>query len=39
MEYEFNHALEQWWRDVYDELFDEKKQELLETEDYYEEEE
>ena len=39
MEYEFNYELEQWWRDVYDELFDEKKQELLETEDYYEEEE
>jgi len=39
MEYEFNYELEQWWQDVYDELFDEKKQELLETEDYYEEEE
>jgi len=39
MEYEFNHELEQWWQDVYDELFEEKKQELLETEDYYEEEE
>ena len=38
MEYEFNYELEQWWRDVYDELFDEKKQELLDTEDYYYEE-
>jgi hypothetical protein len=36
MEYEFNYELEQWWQDVYDELYDEKKQELLETEDYYE---
>lgn len=39
MEYEFNHELEQWWQDVYDELYDEKKQELLDTEEYYEEEE
>ena len=36
MEYEFNYALEQWWQDVYEELWDEKKEELLE-EDYYEE--
>ena len=36
MEYEFNHALEQWWQDLYEELWDEKKEELLE-EDYYEE--
>ena len=39
MEYEFNYELEQWWQDVYDELYDEKKEELLNTEDYYEEEE
>ena len=39
MEYEFNHELEQWWQDVYEELYDEKKQELLDTEEYYEEEE
>jgi len=38
MEYEFNHALEQWWQDLYEELWDEKKEELLE-EDYYEEKE
>lgn len=37
MEYEFNHALEQWWQDVYEELFDEKKDELLDSGDYYEE--
>ena len=39
MEYEFNYELEQWWQDVYEELYDEKKQELLDTEDYYEEKE
>ena len=39
MEYEFNYELEQWWQDVYDELFNEKKQELLDTEEYYEEKE
>ena len=37
MEYEFNHALEEWWQDVYQELFDEKKDELLDSGDYYEE--
>ena len=37
MEYEFNHALEQWWQDVYEELLDEKKYELLDSGDYYEE--
>jgi len=31
MEYEFNHALEEWWQDVYQELLDEKKDELLDT--------
>ena len=39
MEYEFNHALEEWWQDIYEELFDEKKEELLDSEDYYEEKE
>ena len=39
MEYEFNYELEQWWQDVYEELYDEKKQELLDTEEYYEEKE
>ena len=37
MEYDFNYELEQWWRDVYEELYDEKKEELLDTEEYYEE--
>ena len=37
MEYEFNYELEQWWQDVYQELFDEKKEELLDSEEYYEE--
>ncbi|RLI50836.1 hypothetical protein DRO61_03360 [Candidatus Bathyarchaeota archaeon] len=39
MEYEFNYELEQWWQDVYQELFDEKKDELLDSGDYYEEKE
>ena len=37
MEYDFNHELEQWWQDVYDELYEQKKEELLDTEEYYEE--
>jgi hypothetical protein len=37
MEYEFNHALEEWWQDVYEDLSDEKKDELLDSGDYYEE--
>tara|TARA_R100001163_G_C5032308_1_gene172190 strand:- start:77 stop:547 length:471 start_codon:yes stop_codon:yes gene_type:complete len=36
MEYDFNHELEQWWTDVYDELFNDKKDELLDSGDYYE---
>ena len=39
MEYEFNHELEQWWQDVYEEKFNDKKDELLDSEDYYEENE
>ena len=39
MEYDFNYELEQWWQDVYDELYDEKKEELLDSEDYYWEDE
>ena len=38
MEYEFNYELEQWWQDIYDELRDEKKEELLDSEEYYYEE-
>ena len=37
MEYDFNYELEQWWQDVYDELYEQKKEELLDTEKYYEE--
>ena len=37
IEFEFNHELESWWSQVWEELFDEKKDELLESEDYYEE--
>jgi len=39
MEYDFNYELEQWWQDVYDELRDQKKEELLDSEEYYYEEE
>ena len=38
MEYEFNHALEEWWQDIYEDLFNDKKDELLDSGDYYEEE-
>jgi len=36
MEYEFNHELEQWWQDIYEEKFNELKDELLDSGDYYE---
>ena len=39
MEYEFNHELEQWWQDVYEDLFNDKKDELLDSDDYYYEDE
>ena len=39
MEWDFNAELEQWWQDVYEELFDEKKEELIDSGDYYEEKE
>ena len=38
MEYEFNNELEQWWVDVYEDKFNDKKDELLDSGDYYEEE-
>ena len=34
IEYEFNDALGQWWSDVWDELYDEKKDELIDSEEY-----
>ena len=37
MEYDFNYELEQWWPDVYEEKFNDKKDELLDSGDYYEE--
>ena len=37
MEWDFNHELEQWWTDIYEEKFNDKKDELLDSEDYYEE--
>ena len=39
---EFNalvHELEAWWTDVYEEKFNDKKDELLDSDDYYYEEE
>ena len=39
MEWEFNHELEQWWSDIYEDKFNDKKDELLDSGDYYEEEE
>ena len=38
MEYDFNYELEQWWPDIYEEKFNDKKDELLDSGDYYEEE-
>ena len=37
MEYDFNYELEQWWTDVYEDKFNDKKDELLDSGDYYEE--
>ena len=39
MEYDFNHELEQWWSDIYEDKFNDKKDELLDSGDYYEDEE
>ena len=39
MEFEFNHELEQWWTDVYEDKFNDKKDELIDSGDYYEDEE
>ena len=39
MEYDFNYELEAWWQDIYDDMMEEKKDELLESGDYYEEKE
>jgi hypothetical protein len=34
MEYDFNGELESWWPDVYEELFDQYKEELLDSGEY-----
>jgi hypothetical protein len=34
MEFEFNNELEQWWTDVYEDEFNDKKDELLDSGDY-----
>ena len=34
MEYDFNNELELWWQDIYEELFNDKKDELLDSGDY-----
>ena len=39
MEYDFNYELELWWADVYQELWVEKEEELLDSGDYYSEKE
>ena len=38
MEWEFNHEITHWWQDVYEDKFNDKKDELLDSDDYYEEE-
>ena len=35
MEYDFNYDLEAWWTDIYDEFFEQYKEELLDEGDYY----
>ena len=37
MEWEFNHRLEEWWQDIYEEFWDQYKEELLDSGEYYEE--
>ncbi len=34
MEYDFHHRLEEWWQDVYGELIDERREELLDSGEY-----
>ena len=38
MEYDFNYELTNWWVDIYEEFFDQYKDELLDSGEYYEEE-
>ena len=39
MEYDFNYELEQWWTDIYQEYWDQYREELLDSGEYYEEKE
>ena len=39
MEYDFNYELEAWWQDIYDEFWEQYKEELLDSGEYYEEKE
>ena len=39
LEYEFNYELEAWWQDIYQEFWDQYKEELLDSGEYYEEKE
>ena len=39
MEYDFNYELEQWWADIYQEYWDQYREELLDSGEYYEEKE
>ncbi len=39
MEYDFNYELEAWWQDIYQEYWDQYREELLDSGDYYEEKE
>ena len=34
MEYDFNHELEGWWPDIYEEFFEQYKEELLDSGEY-----
>ena len=39
MEYDFNYRLGEWWQDIYEEFWDQYKEELLDSGDYYYEKE
>ena len=38
MAYDFNYELEAWWQDIYDELYEQKKEELIDSGEYEPEE-
>ena len=39
MEYDFNYELEAWWQDIYQEYWDQYREELLDSGEYYEQKE